>query len=387
MNLDACGFRPSAGLRRWARILCAVGAATLVVSAFFAPQRSWANLLLSAYLLLGMGLGATFFVALGHVTGARWSVAFRRVPEAIAGVLPAAAIGLGAIFLLRPSLYPWTGAVVHAAGFKGAWLSLPFFYLRAAIYLALWIYLARRIVHASQRQDRDGPASDRSKMIRPSALFLVAFGLTFWLASIDWIMSLEPDWYSTVFGVYNFAGLFTGSLALIILLVIWLGRASVLRDFVTEEHLHDLGKLLFSFTTFWMYIWFCQYMLIWYANIPEETHYYVARLHGFWEPLFLLNILLNWVVPFLVLQPKRTKRSTGTLAKVAIVVLAGRWLDLYLMILPRTFGATPLFGVAEMGAILGVAGLLFLLFCRTLGRAPLVPLNDPFLRESLEYHN
>ena len=182
-------------------------------------------------------------------------------------------------------------------------------------------------------------------------------------------------------------GVIWGGLAAICLLVVWLRNTTALRDFVNEEHLHDLGKLLFAFSTFWMYIWFSQYMLIWYANITEETSYFIRRQHGFWEPIFLLNIFLNWVIPFLVLMPASAKRNPSTLAKVAIIVLLGRWVDLYLMIFPPLIGQTPVFGFWEIGSILGVFGLSVAVFQRTLRQAPLVPLNDPRLEESLHYHN
>ncbi len=151
----------------------------------------------------------------------------------------------------------------------------------------------------------------------------MVFGVTFTLASVDWVMSLEPLWYSTIFGIYNFAGLFLSGLAAIILVALWLERQGPLRNVLNEDHLHDLGKLLFAFSMFWMYIWFSQYMLIWYTNIPEETTYFVRRVHGHWLVLFLVNVVLNWLVPFAVLLRRDTKRHRTTLGRVAVVVLVG----------------------------------------------------------------
>jgi hypothetical protein len=377
--------------RWWIQGCLVIGALAMVGAALFAAQRFWANLLLASFLLLGFGLAGTFFIALQYMTGASWGVAFRRVPEALSSALPAGAIGLLTIFFLHPALYPWAHAPASGgeqlAGFKAMWLSLAFFRARAVAYLALWILLSRAIVRNSREQDRDGSVAHTRTNIRYSAMFLVGFGLTFWLASMDWIMSLEPDWSTTMFGVYNFAGLFSGGLAAIILLVIWLSRTTALRDFVNAEHLHDLGKLLFAFSTFWMYIWFCQYMLIWYADITEETSYFILRRNGFWEPIFLLNIFLNWIIPFIVLMPVSSKRNPSTLAKVAIIVLLGRWVDLYLMIFPPLVGQTPVFGFWEVGTILGGIGLFVMIFQRALGQAALVPLNDPRLEDSLQYHN
>ncbi|OFV96611.1 MAG: hypothetical protein A3F68_11170 [Acidobacteria bacterium RIFCSPLOWO2_12_FULL_54_10] len=369
----------------------AIGLIALVGAGIADPSRFWSNLLLISYLLLGMGLAGTFFVALQYMSGASWSVAFRRIPEALSSALPVGAIGMLVVFFFHPSLYPWSQAASAEGegltGFKAAWLSLPFFWVRSVIYIALWFLLSKLIVRSSREQDLDDSPRHTRSSIRYSAMFLVAFGFTFWLASMDWIMSLEPHWYSTMFGLYNFSGLFLGGLAAIILLVLWISKTTGLRDFVNEEHLHDLGKLLFAFSTFWMYIWFCQYMLIWYANITEESIYYIQRLHGFWEPIFLLNIFLNWIIPFIVLLPVSSKRSRSTLAKVAIVVLAGRWVDLYLMIFPALHGQTPVFGLWEIGSIVGACGLLLFFFQRALGQASLVPLNDPRLQDSLHYHN
>jgi hypothetical protein len=344
-------------------------------------------LLLVSYYLLSLGLGALVFVAVQYVTGAGWSVALRRVPEAMAAIIPVAALGLGAVFLARPSLYPW--ASLSAEGgevsvpLRQAWFNQPFFLARAAVYLACWFVLGLALVRVSRRQDRDGdPACTRTN-VRVSAAFLVVFAVTFWLASQDWLMSLDGDWSSTIFAVYQFAGLFLGALAAIILLAACLRWLGPFRDVLTAAHLHDLGKLLFGFSTFWMYLWFCQYMLIWYVDNPEETVWFARRLHGGWGPLFVLNIVLNWGIPFLVLLPRSTKERLGVLVAMSLVVLAGRWLDLYLQILPRS-GDAPLAGAAwELGLLAGAAGLFVLVFLAALRRAALIPVGDPFLVESL----
>jgi Ni/Fe-hydrogenase subunit HybB-like protein len=200
-------------------------------------------------------------------------------------------------------------------------------------------------------------------------------------------MSLEPGWYSTIFGVYHFAGLFLAAIAAIVLLALWLERAGPLAGVLHEDHLHDFGKLIFSFSTFWAYIWFSQYMLIWYANIPEETTYFVARTHGAWLGFFVLNVVLNWGVPFAVLIRRDTKRDRRVLATVAVVVLVGRWIDLYLMILPPIIGERALPGLLEIGVLAGGAGLFGLALARALRASPIVPIGDPDLRASLQYES
>ncbi|MBI3669610.1 MAG: hypothetical protein HY237_07525 [Acidobacteria bacterium] len=372
------------------RAFAALGGLTVLLGLFLAPQRMWPDLLFGSYALLCLGLAGLFFVALQYVSGASWSVALRRVPEAMAATLPVGAAGLAVILLVKPSLWPWLGMSWQAAegylGFKRVWLSQGFFLARSAVYLAVWLAFALAIVRTSRQQDASGAPELTRRNIRLSTAFVIIFSLTFCLASSDWIMSLEPKWYSTIFGVYNFAGLFTSGLAAMALLVVWLQRTGALKHSVTRDHLQDLGTLILAFSTFWAYIWFSQYMLIWYANLPEETIYFIRRAHGYWKTLFLLNFIINWVVPFLALLPRGNKRNPRVLVTISIVVLLGRALDLYLMILPPFSGAQPVFGIWEAGVLLGTVGLFALVVLRALRQAPLVPIGDPFLPESLHYH-
>jgi hypothetical protein len=369
--------------------LAAVGVIIAAVGAVLAPDRLWASWLLVGFFALGLGLAGLCFVAIHYTTGASWSVAIRRVPEALAGTLPFAVALLAIVFVVRPELYAWTTGALDSAGgefaFKRFWLSRPFFLLRAAAYCVIWVVFAVEIRRRSQRQDSDGDPRWTRANARLSAAFLVVFGVTFTLASADWMMSLEPMWYSTIFGVYNFAGLFLSGLAALTLVALWLERRGPLQGVLNDDHLHDLGKLLFAFSIFWMYIWFSQYMLIWYTNIPEETSYFVRRVHGSWFVLFVANVVLNWLVPFVVLLRRDTKRQRSTLGRVAAIVLLGRWLDVYLMIFPSVVGAAPRIGLWELGLTAGGIGCFGLVLARTLKGAPAVPLADPQLVESLQY--
>lgn len=368
------------------RLLAMVGGAALGLGLFFAPQRAWLNLLLAGYALTGFGLAGMVFVALQYITGAGWSVVLRRVAEAMSGALWVGGAVVLLVLTLAPSLYEWTRESVHSTSFKGLWLNRPFFLARAVVYLGVWGLLSRSIIKVSRRQDRDADIAHTRRNVRLSALFIVTFALTFCAASFDWVMSLSPEWFSTIFGVYNFAGMFQSGLALMIVFVTHLSRRGPLNRLVTGEHLHDLGKLLFAFSIFWMYIWFSQYMLIWYANIPEEAVYYTRRMTGAWQSLMLLNVFLNWVVPFGALMSVATKRNPAILAKVALAVLAGRWLDLYLMTAPSLGTPQPFGGVWEAGTVLALVGVTALAVERTLRQAPIVPLGDPFLGESLRHH-
>jgi hypothetical protein len=366
--------------------LIAFGVITALLGAVRSPQRVWPSLLLVSFYLLTISLAGAVFVALQYVAGAHWAVALRRVPEAISKLIPLGGAGILILLLVHPALYPWTASAEPMPAFQRWWLSLAFFRGRALIFLLLWTLFAFALVLGSKRQDADGAPQHTRINSRLSALFIVLFAFTFWLASYDWIMSLEPHWYSTIFASYNFAGLFLSGLAVITLVSIWLREKGALGAVIRDDHLHDLGKLLFAFSTFWMYLWFSQYMLIWYANIPEETTYFVRRLHGYWSSLFVLDMVLNWVGPFFALLPRRNKYNPGVLVKVCVVLLAGRWLDLYLMIMPPFAGKQLPIGSLEIGVSVAGFALFILALFRALRRAPLVPVNDPFLEESLHYH-
>jgi hypothetical protein len=309
------------------------------------------------YGLLELGLGGAVLLALLFVTGARWSEVIRPVAEKLTGLLPVGAVGVAIVLIADPSLYPWTREVGESgSGFQAFWLSRPFFLLRAFIYLALWLGLVYLLVRASRRND--APADSR---VRVSAVFLVVFALTCWLASVDWIMSLEPKWSSTIFGVYHFSGVFLGALAAVIVLVVWFDQRGDFGAHLTQNHRRDLGTLLFSFSSFWMYLWFCQYLLIWYVNNPEEAEYYVRRQQDAWQPIFLANVVLNWGVPFAVLLFRPAKESPRVLLTVAVIVLLGRWLDVYLMVLPPVVGSASIW---DASLLLGTVGLATLILAR-----------------------
>jgi hypothetical protein len=358
--------------------LAVLGGVALAVGLLQEPRRAWIYLLVSSYYLLGLGLSGLLLVALHYVTGARWSLPLRRVPEAMTTILPVAATGLAAVLFCRPTLYPWSDPTFNPESpLQHLWLNRSFFLVRSLAYIVLWLVFAIMVVRNSQRQDHVHDPGPTIRNIRLSAGFLVVFAITCWLASYDWIMSLEPHWASTLFGVYNFAGLFLSGVAAMSLLVIWLRRFSPLKSVVNAAHLHDLGTLLFAFSSFWMYIWFCQYLLIWYVNNPEETAYYRLRWHGMWPVLMFLDVLLNWGIPFVVLLFRSAKRNPLVLGTVAAVVLAGRWVDVCLMVLPSQGDDVLIPGAMEAGLFVGSIGLFALTFFRGLSKASLVPLQEP----------
>lgn len=364
--------------------LCAAG---FGASLFLQDARAWPAFLLNAFFFLSLSLGAAVFVSIHHVSNAAWATALRRVPEAMMGYLPVAALSMLALFFGARSLYfEWVGVKFGAAGqpldFKNRYLSVPFFFARMAVILAVWVAITFMLRRESRSQDRDAKLSHTDRSKKYSALFLVTFAVTFTVASFDWLMSLEPMFYSTIYAFYVLSGVLLSGVAAISILTILLRRRGLLPG-VSDKHLHSLGKLLFGFATFWAYIWLCQYLLIYYANLPEETIYYYRRtLTPAWKTLFLVNIFLNWLIPFVLLLPQRAKRRDGWLLAACSVVLVGHWVDLYLMIFP-VFGWSPMIGFVDVALTFGFLALFAQTVSRSLGKASLVPKNDPYLEESI----
>ena len=371
--------------------LISAGAVVLAVGWFADADHAPASLLMGAFLLLTLGLSGLFFLALEQVTGAFWSASIRRVPEAMAATLPAAAAVFALALALNLNHYPWVheahGSAESPLWFKQLWLSPGFFVARSIFYLAVWVLFGNRLLRVLRSYDSGWSEDARRAGVRLSAAFIVVFGLTFCLAVFDWIMSFDPHWYSTIFGVYNFAGLMLAGLALIAILAVREDRQGPLRGALTAEHLHDLGKLMFAFSCFWMYIWFSQYMLIWYSNIPEETGYFAARSHGTWAPLLLLSLGLNWAGPFVILLSVRSKRDPAILIKVCWVILAGRCVDLCLMILPAFGQATVLTPVWVVASVVAAAGAFAWLYSGAFAQEAPVPAADPRVAQALHYHN
>jgi hypothetical protein len=386
-----------------ALVLVAAGIAAAVVGVVIEPARTWQNLLVDAFYALTLGVAALFFFATQRLASARWSAPLRRIAEALMLTLPAAAVLLLLLGFGFPTLYTWMHPqqASHAAGHaahavqashaahaavdagRTTYLAPGFVIARMVGVVLLWGYFALRIRAVSRAGDADRAAGLRAhaRLGRLAAVFTPIFAFTFSLAAYDWIISLDPEWFSTMFAVYVFAGAFAQGLAAITLATALLHRRG---DFaraggkLRADQLHDLGKMLFAFCTFWAYIWVCQYLLIWYGNLPEEVTYYLRRTSEAWLPLFLVNFAINWAIPFFALLPVAAKRDPRRLAAVGGLVLFGHWLDLYLMVVPSR-QAAPSFGVLELAMAAGTGALLYLLFLRGLRRAPLLPLHDPVL--------
>ncbi|MBI4060312.1 MAG: hypothetical protein HY403_02660 [Elusimicrobia bacterium] len=368
--------------------LAVLGAAAFLAGLKLAPQRALAGLLLGNSYFLMLAISALVFIAVQNLAGAGWPTLFRRVPEAMTAYLPAGAMGMLVVLLGSRSLYHWAdpAAAVHdpLLHAKAGYLNLPFWAARAALILSLWWVFARAILMNSRLQDRDGDLKRTHRNKRLSAAFMVVFGATFTLASIDWTMSLEPHWYSTMFPWYMFGGAFLHALAAIALLAVLLNRRGFFAEF-NDCHRHDLGKYVFGFGIFWAYLWFCQFLLIWYANIPEEVAYYALRSSRGWMAAQALSLLANFIAPSALLLRSASKKDDRALLAACLSVCAGRGLDLYVMIMPSFSGAARPHWL-DLPIFLGLAGVFVLLFDRSFASAPAVPEKDPYLIESLHHH-
>jgi hypothetical protein len=371
-------------------ILGLAGAVALAVSTSGGWARFYPSYLVSFVFFLSLALGALFFVLVQHVTRAGWSVAVRRLAEGVAPnvFLPMAFLAVPVLYGLR-TLYPWTDAAVvatdHLLHAKEPWLNIPFFLARTVIYFGVWSVLAIWFHRKSTVQDKTGDPGLTKKMETTSTAALILFAFTVTFFAFDYLMSLTPHWYSTIFGVYFFAGCVLGFFALMTVLAFFVQRAGALRRTITTEHYHDLGKLVFAFTVFWAYIGFSQYMLMWYANLPEETSWYAARQAGSWTTVSLILLFGHFIVPFLALMSRDVKRRKGLLVVGGVWMLVMQWADVYWMVMPGKSPGTIPFSLMDVAVFLGIGGLFFAAALRRMGAHPLVPLKDPRMSESLGY--
>ncbi len=369
-------------------IVLVTGLITLL-GLFIEPGRTWGGFLMGFVFITGLALAGPVFLAFLRMSGARWSIQLERIPAAMSTVLPVAG-ALGLVLLLGlHSLYEWSHAAVVEHDVlladKAVYLNSAGFSLRLVGAFLLWIVFARRLRVLSALYAQEPNEQLEIRRLRWSAAFIAVVAISFSVASIDWLMSLEPHWFSTMFPLMHFSGLAAAGMAAAILLMLRHERLGTLGRPLREEHLHDAGKILFSLTLLWSFCWYCQYMLIWYTDMPEETVHYASRKEGPWWLLVQATLIVKWAVPFLVLLPRTLCRQRKVLARVAVCVLLGHALELYVQVGPPLMGATPVLGLWEIAPVLGAVALFFLLADAACPRAPAVADDHPHLADSLNY--
>jgi len=345
--------------------------------------------------VLGMVLGSLLLVLVLHVSRAGWGVTVRRLVEVLSGNVPLMAVLFLPIVLPllwgSTSLYEWTNpeAVAHdeALQHKAPYLNVTFFVLRAAGYFLVWWLMVRFFLGRSVEQDRSGDPELTRRMERASGPSILLLGLTVTFASFDWLMSLDPHWMSTIYGIYYYSGAFVGAVSLLILLAMAVQASGRMTNLITVEHYHDLGKLLFASVVFWGYIAFSQYLLIWYANIPEETTWYKARQTGGWVYVSIALLTGHLLIPFFGLLSREVKRRKALLAFWAVWMLVFHWIDTYWLVMPSfEYGGLP-FGPIDVCLVAALGCFYLASVIRLAVSRSLVPLKDPRRADSLAFEN
>ena len=375
-------------VRRPALIAGVVALAACGVGAFLAPPAFFRAYLFAYVFFTGLSLGCLAVVMLHHSTGGAWGIPIRRMLESGTRTLPLIAVLFIPIALGLKHLYPWArpedvakDALLQA---KEPYLNVPFFLARTVFYFAVWMAVAYFLNRWSLEQDRAGSPALTRRLQLLSAGGLVGYGLTMTFASIDWVMSLEPRWFSTMYGVLYIAGQALNALAFVTALLVLLSRQAPFAGYVRPRHFHDLGKLLLAFVMFWSYVAFAQYLIIWAGNLPEEIPWYLRRLSGGWGWLGAALVVLHFALPFLLLLPESANRNPRLLASVAALVVAMRLVDVFWLVRPvftqaGHSPATAHFQVhwLDLAAAVGIGGLWLAVFLWQLDERPLLPVNDP----------
>lgn len=356
-----------------------------------------ANVLVDSFFYFAIGLGALFFLALQYATETGWYASIKRVIEAVAGFVPYGA-GILAVALLTITfmdgahIYVWMDPETTTHGSehydklidgKSMFLNKGFFWVRTAVYLAIYIIFWNGFRKRSLEEDKVGGTDIHFKNYRKGATFLVFFAVFSSTSAWDWIMSIDVHWYSTLFGWYVFAGMWCTAMITMVTLVLYLKKLGYLPK-VNDSHIHDLGKWTFATSFLWSYLWFSQFMLIWYANIPEEVTYHQLRIEEF-KGLYFGMFIINFAFPMLLLMSRDAKRHAGVLTTVGAIIFAGHWVDAWIMVNGGVMGSHAFIGPLEIGMAVLFLGVFIRIVLTNLTKAPLVPVNHPFLDESLHH--
>ncbi|MDA8971416.1 quinol:cytochrome C oxidoreductase [Flavobacteriaceae bacterium] len=357
-------------------------------------NRPWSALYVACFFFFMIALGALAFYAVNFAAQAGWSPVLFRVMEAVTaylvpgGIIMFVLLGLSGFHINHLFVWADPEVVAHDVLLQGkaGWLNGTWMLIRAAIFLGGWITYRHFAVKFSRAGDtaKENDYSNFKKTFRISAGFLVFFLYTESMMSWDWIMSFDPHWFSTLFGWYVLAGMMVCAITTIALITIFLKSQGYL-EIVNDSHIHDLAKFMFGFSIFWTYLWFSQFMLIWYANIPEEVTYFMTRIEDFNLPFFGM-LAMNFLFPLLLLMNSDYKRVNWFVVLTGIVILVGHYIDIFVMVMPGTVGKSWFIGIPEIGAVLFFLGLFIFVVFTALTKAPLVLKNNPFMKESKNYH-
>jgi hypothetical protein len=381
----------------WNRIpviaaVCALlGAVACAILGAANPRQFFFSWLVSFLFFLSLALGALFFVLIQYAAQGGWGIVLRRIGETIFCTLPVMAALFVPVLLGLHDIYEWSHAEAVEQDallrWKAPFLNVPFFLIRAAIYFGSWSFMAILYYRGSRGQDVTGDPKVSARLRRLAGPSIIVLALTQTFASIDWIMSLTPHWYSTMFGVYFFAGSFVGFIALLSVVAAAMRGAGLVDTVISADHLQDVGKFLFAFTAFWAYISFSQFFLMWYANLPEETIFYRARMEGSWMNVSIFLLVGHFVAPFLYLMGRSVKRNGATLAVGGAWLLIMHFVDLYWQVMPTLHpeGFRP--SVLDVAALVAVGGCFVAAASWLMRRQALVPLRDPRIAESLAFEN
>lgn len=373
---------------KYITVICIfIGVVTVSFGYYFNAKVTWANVLLNNYYYISIALGATFFYAIQYISQSGWSAQFGRVPLAMGTYLTIAGVLILLLIFGMNYIYHWSlpDAAAHDSliEHKSPYLNIPFFFIRMIIFFVLWIIMIRLLIWASVKEDKFGGMKYFHKSEKYSKIFIFILAITFSLFTFDLIMSIDVHWFSTIFAVKDFMAGFYHSVAVIALIVIILNRYGHFKS-LNDSHLQSFAKYLLILSMIWGYLWFMQFLVIWFANIQEETIYFQVRTQGGWKIFFFLNIILNCVVPFLILLLCKVKYLKPALIFVCIILIIGQWVDLYLQIMPGTVGVSNI-GVIEIGTFIGYTGLFILILTSSLSKRPLIPKNHPYLNESFNH--
>jgi hypothetical protein len=379
-------------LRQWrtrAVVVGGGGALLMLIGLFVSPAQFFHSYLWSYILIVALAVGPLAWLMLQYVTGGAWGIVIRRSCEAAARTIPLVALMFVPIIFGIPTLYHWSHAEAVAADamlrHKQPYLNLPFFLIRAAIYFGGWLFLSWYFNRWSALEDRDGPLPAHQKMAALAGPGLLFWGFSVTFLSIDWVLSINPHWFSTMFGLLFIAGQGLTSMAFLIVLMVLLSNRAPMSEVLTPRHLHDLGKFLLALVMVWAYFSFSQYLIIWSGNLPEEITWYKARLNNGWQFIALLLVIGHFALPFALLLSRDLKRNYKLLSAIAVFILFMRLVDLYWLVAPdfhrESFGLSWM----DLAAPAGLAGIWLAYFLMQLEKRPLLPLKEPHLEEALEH--